>query len=615
MTGTAEGTTRTNPTATAAALLPQPVDRWDTAGALGLTGRDEVVHRSHLVGADRALTREGGGNFSAKGVAPDLHGELVDVLWMSAWGCDGATTTAEDFPVLRLAELRRLRAGAEVDESAMVAHLVSSGLVGEQRRPGIETLTHAFIPAAHVDHCHPDAVIALTSFPGGREAAEEEFGDEAIWFDYRQFDVGVARELADRIEAAPRCRFVLLAHHGLFTWADTSEACYRNSLEAVARATAALGRALRGPADLGGRVVEPLDEAGADAVLGEVLPVLRGELGRGTPGVVLHVDRSPEAVEFTSSARGPELSQVGPGCPDHVVTVGFRPLPLDAPTPGDPELRRRVVEAVAGFRRWYDGSYERHATPVARAMGKRGSAPKVLLLPGVGVVAGGADAAKARLCADHFEQTMVVARATDAAGGYRTLTEEQSVVDEYWPLMRLKPQLKPPDGRLSGRVALVGGGSPEAVAAIAGRLASADAHVALAGVPGEVAEALVARHGERRAVAVGSGERAVREAVLAYGGFDVVVDLDAGGALADAALPVLAAQGLGGSLLTASGEERADELADTAARLAALGEPHGVGAAAVTSADPAAIADAVLFLTTTDTWRNPVLRPLAGRKG
>ncbi|WP_053737801.1 HAD-IA family hydrolase [Nocardia sp. NRRL S-836] len=491
-------------------LFVEPRDRWDAAVADTLVGRDEVLYRSHLVGADPALTREGGGNFSVKGITPDEHGEPTTVLWMSSWGCDGAVTTHEDFPVLRLDALLPALDGGPMDEREMVEHLVASGLTADQKRPGIETLTHAFIPAKHVDHCHPDAVIALTSFPGGREHAEEEFGEEAIWFDYRQFDVDVARELGRKIRANPKARFVLLANHGIFTWAATSEQCYRNSLEAVSRSTAALRRAITRPADLGGQVVAPAQNA--EDVLVEVLPVLRKALD----GAILHVDRSEQAVAFASSARGPELSQAGPGCPDHVVTAGHRPLVL---APGE-----SMVDGIERHREWYDAAFERYISfPTA----KRTGAPHVVVLPGIGVVSSGPDAAKARLCADHFGQTMTVIRAADAAGGYVTLTEQQSIADEYWPLIRMKPQLVPRDGRLAGKVVLVTGLDDDVAIGLAERLTAAAAHVAIAGRDhariAAAVEDIQKQQGERRAVAL-PGNDPEREAVLAYGGFDVVVD-------------------------------------------------------------------------------------------
>ncbi|MFD9949801.1 class II aldolase/adducin family protein [Nonomuraea sp. NPDC059023] len=558
-------------------LFTPPVDRWDAALTGRLTGRDEVLHRSHLVGSDPALTKEGGGNFSAKGVAEDHRGRPVRVLYMSAWGCDGAATTPEDFPALRLDDLLVLRDADPPGERGMTDYAADCGLRAGQRAPGIETLTHAFIPAAHVDHCHPDAVIALTSFPGGRAAAEAEFGDEAIWFDYRQFDLGVARELAGRITALPRCRFVLLANHGLFTWAETSEACYRNSLEAVRRAGAAVERAIGRAPDLGGPAVPTLDPEAAGDLLAEILPPLRGALSAGTPGLVLHVDRGPAAARFASSARGPRWTQDGPSCPDHLVTVGYRPLVMDRTPSGAHE----VLAGVERHRAWYARYYDSHVPRAARELGMRSDAPRAILLPGLGALTCGADAAKARLCADHLAQTMTVVRAADAAGGYVSLSEAQGAADEYWPLMRLKPQLRAPEGTLAGKIFLVAADDAARAGEVGAALARAGAHVALAARQdthlADQARSIVRRYGERRAIALPApqgartpatqgrasatrdqapvtrdwAEAAVRAAVLAYGGFDALVDMTRTGGLARAALPVLTRQGMGGTILLA----------------------------------------------------------------
>ncbi|MFI9555573.1 class II aldolase/adducin family protein [Nonomuraea endophytica] len=647
-------------------LFTPPVDRWDAALPGRLTGRDEVLHRSHLVGSDSALTKEGGGNFSAKGVAEDHRGRPVRVLYMSAWGCDGAATTPADFPALRLDDLLVLRDADPPGERGMAGYAADCGLRAGQRAPGIETLTHAFIPAAHVDHCHPDAVIALTSFPGGRAAAEEEFGDEAIWFDYRQFDLGVARELAGRIAASPRCRFVLLANHGLFTWAETSEDCYRNSLEAVRRATAAVGRAigrasdLGGPAvpapDLGGPAVPALESEAVGDLLAEILPPLRGALSAGTPGVVLHVDRGPAAVRFASSARGPRWTQDGPSCPDHLVTVGYRPLVLDRTPSGAPE----VLAGVERHRAWYARYYDSHVPRAARELGRRSDAPRAILLPGLGALTCGADAAKARLCADHLTQTMTVVRAADAAGGYVSLTEAQGAADEYWPLMRLKPQLRAPEGALAGKIFLVAADDAASAGEVGAALAGAGAHVALAARQptrlADEAQSIVRRYGERRAVAVlatqsdraptAQGDRApatdwaetaVRAAVLAYGGFDALVDMTRTGGLARAALPVLTRQGMGGTILLAhdgwppgalEAEVRALETARDALRtgrdaldsaadaqetgghaLETAADTGEVAVNAAMTAQPAAVAGAAAYLAGGAPWTGTILRP------
>ncbi|MFI6292811.1 class II aldolase/adducin family protein [Nonomuraea sp. NPDC050790] len=630
-------------------LFAPPADRWDAAHASRLTGLDEVLYRSHLVGSDPALTKEGGGNFSAKGVAEDHRGRPVRVLRMSAWGCDGAVTTPADFPALRLDDLLVLKDTDPPGEGGMTGYAADCGLRAGQRQPGIETLTHAFIPAAHVDHCHPDAVIALTSFPGGRVAAEEEFGEEAIWFDYRQFDLGVARELAGRIAARPRCRFVLLANHGLFTWAETSEECYRNSLEAVRRATAAVGRAIGRASDLGGPAVPSVEPEAAADLLAEILPPLRGALSSGTPGVVLHVDRGPAAVAFASSARGPGWTQAGPSCPDHLVTVGYRPLVLD----GTPRDARDVLAGVERHRAWYRGHYDRYVPPAARGAGMRSDAPRAILLPGLGALTCGPDAAKARLCADHLTQTMTVVRAADAAGGYVSLSEAQGAADEYWPLMRLKPQLRAPEGALAGKVFVVAADAAARAGEVGAALAEAGAHVALATTHPDPhlaheANAIVRRYGERRAVALtpaenshtipagnghtpdapdsatpdGRARAAVRAVVLEYGGFDALVDMTRAGGLARAALPVLARQGMGGTILLAhdgwppgalEAEVRAlENTRDTTAPQTDDPETT-VAVNAVTSADPAAVAGAAAYLAGAP-WTGSILRPPGRRR-
>jgi rhamnose utilization protein RhaD (predicted bifunctional aldolase and dehydrogenase) len=599
---------------TATRLFHRPVDRWDATTAARLSGRDEVIYRAHLVGGDRALTREGGGNASAKGFEIDHRGSLTRVLWMSAWGCDCATATEDDFPALRLDDLLLSRDSGPMSETEMIDYLAACGMLGEQRRPGIETLTHAFIPATYVDHCHPDAVIALTSFPEGREWAENEFGDEAIWFDYRQFDVDVARELADRIEADPRCRFVLLANHGLFTWADDSESCYRNTLEAVERATLALDRATNRRPDLGGRATEPLPEDVSAHVLGEILPVLRGALSAESAGTILHVDRSARAVEFASSARGPELALRGPACPDHIVTAGYRPLVLDAISTPDNAAMSHVLDGVRQHRQWYESYYERHITAAGRALGRRDSAPHVIVLPGIGVVCAGIDAAKARLCADHFEQTMTVVRGVDAAGEYVSLTEAQGVADEYWPLMRLKPQLRSAQGALAGRIVLVASeqGDGRDAVATADALAAQEAHVVIAGAdPARAAEAdLVGRYAERRVVIVPGtfdGPGLLRDAVLVHGGFDVVIDLTRQGRVVPSVLPVFARQGLGGLVVLVRPAAGGVDPRPEAARLTADGLPEDVHVSVIVADRPDAIGEAAAFLAASRTWRSAVV--------
>ncbi|HVR13327.1 MAG TPA: class II aldolase/adducin family protein, partial [Gaiellaceae bacterium] len=213
--------------------IPTPVSRWDDALEVGFSVRDGLVYRSNLLGADRALANIGGGNTSAKETVRDHVGREVRVLWVKGSGTDLATITSAGFAGLRLDELVPLRQRDEMDDAAMVEHLLRSAIQPGQPRPSIETLLHAFVPAAHVDHTHPDAVIALTSTPDGRALADATFGDEAVWLDYQRPGFDMSRRIALLLEEQPAARAVLLEKHGLVTWGDSGHESYEATIEFV----------------------------------------------------------------------------------------------------------------------------------------------------------------------------------------------------------------------------------------------------------------------------------------------------------------------------------------------------------------------------------------------
>ena len=235
--------------------IPAPKDRWDGDEAAGLALVDALVYRSNLFGADRALANIGGGNTSSKETVPDHTGRDTRVLWVKGSGTDLATITAKGFPGLRLDELLPLRERETMDDAAMVDYLLRSAIQPNQPRPSIETLLHAFVPATHVDHTHPDAIIALTSSPDGRRLAEEEFGDEIVWLDYQRPGFDMSRRIAELLDEKPSARAVLLEKHGLVTWGETHEESYRSTIEFVTRAAQVIERAAAGRFGLGGAKV------------------------------------------------------------------------------------------------------------------------------------------------------------------------------------------------------------------------------------------------------------------------------------------------------------------------------------------------------------------------
>ncbi len=513
-----------------------PRDLWDATAAANRDTLDELVYRSTLLGADRSVANQGGGNTSAKGVLVDHAGRQQRILWVKGSGTDLATITRGGFAALRLDEVEPLRSRETMDDASMVEYLRRCALGPDQPRPSIETLLHAFVGAAHVDHTHPDAVIALTSSPDGRALAEEAFGDDAVWLDYQRPGFDMSRRIAELLDNHPGARAVLLERHGLVTWGSTAEEAYRSTIAVITRAAETVDRVGAGRFGLGGRASAELGESECLALLAQTLPVLRGSLLADADGAVLEVDRSPAALAFSSSARAPEVSQIGAPCPDHLVNTKHRPLVVgfDPATDDADALAGALRRGVEEYGAWYRAYYAAHVDDETRRFPIDPVGPRVTVIPGVGIVTSGVDAARARTTRDLYHRAIAVQDAAEALGGFRSLSEAEAFAIEYWPLERYKLAQAPPSGELSGRIALITGGASGIGRATARLLASRGAHVVVADLNAdgarEVADELIEAYGSRRAVAVAVDvtsendvEAMVRRTVLEYGGLDFLV--------------------------------------------------------------------------------------------
>jgi rhamnulose-1-phosphate aldolase/alcohol dehydrogenase len=515
--------------------IPLPGDRWDDS-ATPPSILDGLVYRSNLLGADRALANQGGGNTSAKETIVDHAGRETRVLWVKGSGTDLASITAAGFPGLRLDELLPLRGRDAMTDAEMVDHLLRSAIGPDQPRPSIETLLHAFVPATHVDHTHPDAVIALASTPRGRELAEQAFGAEIVWLDYQRPGFDMSRRIALLLDENPAARAALLEKHGLVTWGETGRESYEATIEFVSRAAQTIRGAAAGRFGLGGWQTSVCGEDDARSLLALSLPALRGALLADADGVILEVDRSPEAVAFASAARTAEVSRVGAPCPDHLIHTKHKPLTVrfDPGADDAPALASSLRGGVEEYAAWYRDYYARNLDEETRRFSIDPAGPRVVLIPGIGIVTAGADAGRARLARDLYHRAVAVEDAADALGGFLSLSEAEAFAIEYWPLERYKLAQAPPRGELAGRVAVVTGGASGIGRATARLLAARGAHVVLADIDAdgaaEVAEELTRTQGARRALAVHvdvTSEDAVveltRRTVLEYGGLDILV--------------------------------------------------------------------------------------------
>jgi rhamnulose-1-phosphate aldolase/alcohol dehydrogenase len=498
-------------------------DRWPASGvpddALG-----QVLLASHLLGADRAVANFGGGNTSAKGRATDHVGREVDVMWVKGSGSDLATMTAQDFTPLRLQEMLPLFERSEMSDEDMVAHLARCQTDPAAPRSSIETLLHAFVPAPHVHHTHPDGINVMAGAADGERLIAECFGDEAAWIPYIRPGFTLARQVGQAVRENPALKLVVLAKHGLVVWGDTAEQAYRRTIEVVNRAAEFVNARTAGKERFGG----PLAAAAAPAgVLRSVLPALRGAVS-SERAKVLVVDTSPRVLEFVGSRDAAGLTTIGAACPDHLVHTKRVPLwiPYDPGADSADELAERIRERAAAYRDEYRAYVDRHgdettvpADPDAR----------VVLIQHVGLVGVGTTTKAARLSRDLYHRAIEVMAGAHALGGFTSLTEGESFAVEYWPLELYKLSLAPPPGELQGQVALVTGAAGGIGRAVVDSLAEAGACVVGFDLDGEGAGDAVSSLGDR-GVSVGGDvrseeavETAFTAAVEAFGGVDVVV--------------------------------------------------------------------------------------------
>ena len=497
-------------------------DRWPADGvpedALG-----QVVLASHLLGSDRAVANFGGGNTSAKGESTDHVGREVRTMWVKGSGSDLATMEAGDFTPLRMDEMEPLFERTEMSDEDMVAHLARCQLDPSAPRSSIETLLHAFVPAPHVHHTHPDAINVLAGTEDGERLVAECFGADAAWIPYIRPGFTLARQVGAAVRENPDLRLVVLAKHGLVVWGDTAEEAYRRTLAVINQAAEFVNARTAGTPRFGG----PAGAGQAPAeVLRAVLPVLRGAVSSERSKLLL-VDTSPPVLDFVGSRDAAELTDVGAACPDHLVHTKRVPLwiPYDPAADDADTLAERIRERAAAYRDEYRAYFERHATD--EEIGDPDA--RVVLIQHLGLVAVGTTTKAARLSRDLYHRAIEVMAGAHALGGFTSLSESESFAVEYWPLELYKLSLAPPPGELQGQVALITGAAGGIGRAVAEALTGAGACVVGFDLDEQGAADAMAELGDD-GVAVGgdvTSEQAVADAfaaaVDAFGGVDVVV--------------------------------------------------------------------------------------------
>ena len=461
----------------------QLVDRWDEVYAASLDEPGRLLYRSNLLGSDLRITNFGGGNTSLKLKMPDpLSGRPVDVLWVKGSGGDLGSMTLDGFATLygdKLESLKGLYKGL-AHEDAMVGLLSHCTFNLNPRAASIDTPLHAYLPAAHVDHVHPDAVIAIAASGNAERLTRAIFGGAIGFLPWQRpgFDLGLKLEALAKSD--PKLVGVVLGGHGLFTWDDTARECYRTTLRIIQQAADWIEAKSKTPA-FGGTLVEALPPEMRASVAAALMPAIRGRISDGTAKVG-HFTDAPAVLEFVCSRALSTLAPLGTSCPDHFLRTKIRPLvlPFDPAHPDVTALTGKLDDLLDAYRADYAGYYNRSKRANSPAM--RDPNAVITLVPGVGMIAFAGDKATARIAAEFYVNAINVMRGATGLDSYVGLPEQEAFDIEYWLLEEAKLQRMPKPKSLAGRVALVTGGAGGIGGAIAARLMCEGACVVLADI-------------------------------------------------------------------------------------------------------------------------------------
>jgi rhamnulose-1-phosphate aldolase/alcohol dehydrogenase len=510
-------------------------DKWRTDTTRGLSEPQLLLYRSNLLGSDLRITNYGGGNTSAKIAAKDpLTGETVEVLWVKGSGGDLGSMRLDGFATLYVEKLHALKSlyrGLE-HEDEMAGLFPHCTFDLNPRATSIDTPPHCFIPHRHIDHMHADAIIAIAAARNGPELTRSVFGNEIGWIPWQRpgFDLGL--KVGRMAEENAGMSGLILGSHGLVTWGESAEECYRTTLRVIQQAADWLDENGR-PEPFGPQRVPPLPEEARRELLARIAPALRA-LVSPLAYKAMHLLDAPSVLEFVGSTRCEELAARGTTCPDHFLRTKVRPLfvPFAPEREGAAELLARLPALVEHYRKEYTGYYDRCRRDDSPTM--RDPYPVLVLVPGLGLLSFQKDKQTARIAAEFYVNTLNVMRWAEGVDEYVPISEQDAFDIEYWQLEEAKLRRLPKPRALEGRVAVVTGGGGGIGSATAERLLQEGANVVLLDIDSEVLEAGVERfgaaHGRDRVRGLRcdvTDEASVQEAFAAaireYGGIDILV--------------------------------------------------------------------------------------------
>lgn len=510
---------------------------WNDEKAAAL-GDDQValfLYRSNILGADLRITNYGGGNTSCKTIEKDpLTNQEVEVMWVKGSGGDIGTLTRKGIAGLYTERLRNLKdvyQGLE-DEDRMVGLFNHCIYDLDSKAPSIDTPLHGLLPFKHIDHLHPDALIAVAAAKDSEAVTKEIWGDTMGWVPWQKpgFDLGL--QLEKCLNDNPGIRGIVLGSHGLFTWGDTSYECYINSLEVIEMASEFIAKKIEEKGQVfGGQKVESLPAEERKEKAAQIMPLLRG-LASSENRMVGHFTDSDVVLEYINSNDLERLAPLGTSCPDHFLRTKIQPLVLTLDKNEDLTDSKVILEKLnplfEQYRQEYKEYYETCKHPNSPAM--RDPNPVIIIYPGVGMFSFSKDKQTTRVASEFYINAINVMRGAEAITEYTSLPRQEAFNIEYWLLEEAKLQRMPKEKPLSRKIAIVTGAGGGIGQAIADKMVAEGAVVVYTDLNSDAVEAATSKYSTDQAIAVQcdvtSDEaiaKAYKETILAFGGVDIVV--------------------------------------------------------------------------------------------
>jgi rhamnulose-1-phosphate aldolase/alcohol dehydrogenase len=510
---------------------------WDDkkADSLGDNQVELFLYRSNILGADLRITNYGGGNTSCKTIEKEpLTNAEVEVMWIKGSGGDIGTLNRSGIAGLYTERLRNLKNiyGGLADEDRMVGLFNHCIFDLDSRAPSIDTPLHGLLPFAHIDHLHPDALIAVAAAADSEKVTKEIWGDTMGWVPWQRpgFDLGL--QLEKCLNDNPGIRGIVLGSHGLFTWGDTSYECYMNSLEVIEMASEFIAKKIEENGSVfGGQKIESLPAENRKSQAIALMPLLRG-LCSSDSRMIGHFTDAPEVLEFINSNDLAKLAPMGTSCPDHFLRTKIEPLVLQLDANEDLSDAKAVLAklepAFETYRKGYADYYNTCKRANSPAM--RDPNPVIIIYPGVGMFSFAKNKQTTRVASEFYINAINVMRRAEAISAYTSLPRQEAFDIEYWLLEEAKLQRMPKEKPLSRKVALVTGAGGGIGKAIADKLAAEGANIVLTDIAEDRLKEALTTYGKDTAsyaicdvTKVDSVKSAFESAILEFGGVDIIV--------------------------------------------------------------------------------------------